>query len=31
MKLFKGGQIIKEFIGYKEKESFAAELNEILK
>ena len=31
MKLFKGGKVINEYIGLKEKESFAKELEEAIK
>lgn len=31
MKLFKNGQVIKEFIGYRDKETFTKELAEVIK
>lgn len=30
LKLFKGGQVVKDFIGFREKNTFAAELKESL-
>lgn len=30
LKLFKGGQVVKEFVGYREKSTFATELAESL-
>lgn len=31
MKLFKGGQVIKDFVGFREKSSFTKELEEAIK
>jgi thioredoxin 1 len=31
LKLFKGGQVIKEYVGYRDKNSFAQELSQALK